>query len=348
MPSYSKSQINRAGITLVSAKPNTKEYKEALKIVNEWRICHAYPINTFVSTLRKKVTHLDNPLVAQRLKRLPTIKNKLQRYPDMMLSRMHDIGGVRAVVSNMEEVRGLQRQYQDSKRFSHELVRLDDYIVEPKDDGYRSVHLVYSYDNTQARNNLAGQYKGLRIELQIRTRLQHIWATAVETVGTMRDELLKSQRGSKQWLEFFELTSAALAHLEQTPPPKKYADMTLKQTGEKLAKLEKKLDAVNKMTGLSRAAEIIHSKNISGYYNLIELNTVAHTISIMSYSQDNLAGASKAYEKVEQRVAAGEPLDAVLVSAGKLSTLKQAYPNYFLDIKDFAEVTQVMIDEITK
>jgi len=101
----------------------------------------------------------------------------------MQLSRMQDIGGVRAVVNSIKEVRALQSEYQDTKRFTHKLARENDYILDPKTDGYRGVHLVYKYNNTLARNGLAAQYKGLAIELQIRTKLQHTWATAVETMG---------------------------------------------------------------------------------------------------------------------------------------------------------------------
>ncbi len=144
-PTHSKGTLNRAGQVLVTTGPDTIAYKNALKIVNEWRTCHAYPLNTFNSTLRHKVKRFPDALVAQRLKRLPTIIDKLGRYPDMKLAQMQDIGGIRAVVGS----------------------------VNPKPDGYRGVHLVFEYNNTLSRNGLAKNYSGLLVELQIRTDLQH-------------------------------------------------------------------------------------------------------------------------------------------------------------------------------
>ena len=58
-------------------------------------------------------------------------------------------------------------------------------------------------------------FNGLKVEIQLRTRLQHAWATAVETVSTFTDAQLKSGIGSKQWLRFFELMGAAIARRER-------------------------------------------------------------------------------------------------------------------------------------
>ncbi|MDE2888527.1 MAG: RelA/SpoT domain-containing protein [Gemmatimonadota bacterium] len=67
----------------------------------------------------------------------------------MKLSRMQDIGGLRAVLKNLKKVSALVEQYR-STRFQHELVSYDDYITKPKSSGYRSVHLVYRYRNPRA------------------------------------------------------------------------------------------------------------------------------------------------------------------------------------------------------
>src|SRR5687768_3312615 len=90
VPSYSKGQLDRAGVALVKNEND----EEALQLVSEWRAVHAYPINTFQKTLRDRIKELSftgAPLVAQRLKRMPTIIDKLRRYPQMNLSRMQDV-----------------------------------------------------------------------------------------------------------------------------------------------------------------------------------------------------------------------------------------------------------------
>ncbi|MBQ7074393.1 hypothetical protein IJM86_05100 [bacterium] len=47
--------------------------------------------------------------------------------------------------------------------------------------------MVYKY-----QNSYVSEYNGLQIEIQIRTELQHIRATAVETVGIILQKALKA------------------------------------------------------------------------------------------------------------------------------------------------------------
>jgi len=42
------------------------------------------------------------------------------------------------------------------------------------------------------------------IEIQIRSKLQHIWATAVETVGFFTGQAIKSNEGEKEWNDFLD------------------------------------------------------------------------------------------------------------------------------------------------
>jgi ppGpp synthetase/RelA/SpoT-type nucleotidyltranferase len=213
VPDVSRTEIDRAGSILKEKKKFSKQdYSNAWDLVNKWRASHAYPINTFQSTLRTKVASFKDGLVAQRLKRMPTIQEKLGLLPTMRLSSMQDIGGVRAILNSIEEVDELVASYEgyaDDNNFRHELAPKKDYIRNPsKSTGYRSVHLVYKY-NSSYRS--ARGYNGLRIEIQIRTRLQHLWATAVESMGTFRREALKSRQGDQQWIDFFRAVSNVFA-----------------------------------------------------------------------------------------------------------------------------------------
>ena len=153
----------------------------------------------------------DVPIVAQRIKRLPSIRSKLERLPGMSLARMQDLGGCRAIVSDIDRVAELVDYYRDKSRMKHRLVREDPYVWRPPKSGYRSVHLVYAYNGDTAT------YNGLQIELQLRSKLQHGWATAVETVETFTGQALKSSVGEQEWLRFFALMSSALAFREGTP-----------------------------------------------------------------------------------------------------------------------------------
>lgn len=345
VPNYSKGQIDRAGDALLKNESDEK----AQLILSEWRACHAYPINTFQSTLRDKVAalHLKNTLVAQRLKRLPTIIDKLRRYPDMKLSRMQDIGGVRVVLETISDVRKIENSYRvksANSRFEHKLVGEKDYIKYPRsEDGYRSVHLIYSY-----KNRVASQYEGLRIEMQIRTKLQHIWATSVETMGTYLNQPLKSRLGKKEWLDFFALVSSAFAYMESMPLVPRFAHMTKIQTYEKVAKAEYKLQVLEKLTGFAAAAKIIQNSKRHRFYHLIILDTDKKTIELKSFAKDDFENAQTEYSKAERRAIEGEKIEPVLVAAGSMVSLKRAYPNFFLDTTEFVNKVREIINKLDK
>lgn len=327
-PKYSKSQVNKAGNILVQGESAQQQW--ALEVLNNWRASHGYPINTFQSTLRTKLKTIDSKsIVAQRLKRTPSIIDKLKRFPDMELARMQDIGGLRAVVDTLENVYELKTKYDPSPFIKHVLLRENDYIKVPKLDGYRSVHLVYRYQNDRAKD-----YNGLLIELQIRTRLQHVWATAVETMGTFLNYALKSSIGPKKWLDFFSLTGSAFAHLEGTPPVRGYETLTAEETYRKVTQVSEELKVRSQLHTLGLAVKVIEKGEL-GSYHLIVLDWDQKTVSIMTFEQKDLEKANEKYMETERLIAEGKKVQAVLVSAGPIDILKRAYPNYFLDTEEF-------------
>ncbi len=327
---YSKSQVNKAGEILTKEDYSFQEMLWAFEVVNNWRSCHAYPINTFQATLRKKLNSIDtNSLVAQRLKRMPSIIGKLKRFDSMQLSRMQDLGGLRAVVSNIKKVRELEMNYKKN-RFKHRLVSTKDYISFPKKSGYRGVHLVYKYENDSAP-----QYNGLYIELQIRSKLQHIWATAVETIGTFLDYALKASDGPGEWLNFFSLAGSAFAHLENTCPVPGYETKSRENTFKETLSEAKRLCIYEQLKAFSIAAEKIYMDKKIGSYHIIILDLEKKIVAVRSYPQKHLELANKEYAKFEKRISMGEKLQVVLVSAGHIENLRRAYPNYFLDAREF-------------
>jgi putative GTP pyrophosphokinase len=138
-----------------------------------------------------------------------------------------------------------------------------------------------------------------------------------------------------------------MAHLEKTPPPKAYSHLSMSETLKQLQRIDAEIGALEKMTGLSVATQTIHSNKIIGHYQLIILDINTHLLSVRPFKTKDLNAAIKEYEEIEKRIISGEKLDAVLVSTGKLSQLKDAYPNYFLDIQNFATIIGIMIEENT-
>ena len=120
---------------------------------------------------------------------------------------------------------------------------------------YRSLHLIYKY-----KNKHAPQYNDLKVELQIRTKLQHVWATAMETMGTFLGQALKSRQGDKKWIDFFAVVSSAFAHQEKTSLVPHCAKLSRKETFLEVAQAEKDLGALEIMDGFALRLMILRNK----------------------------------------------------------------------------------------
>jgi len=345
VPTESKKNISKAGHILIDENSSPEDLEWALNLADQWRACHAYPINTFQAALRRKFTlseYEGETIVAQRLKRMPTIINKLKRHPNMQLSTMQDIGGVRAILNSVDDVYRLASSYKNKSnksRFAHELINENDYIQEPRnEDGYRSLHLIYRYKNIQYP-----QYDGLRLELQMRTKLQHTWATAVETMGTFLGQALKSRQGSREWLDFFAITSSAFAHIEKCPAIPRYNALSYKETAIEVSKANDSLGALEIMKSLPNVVDFI-TQGKGWSYHLIILNSLEKTVQVKSYDRDSIVEAVSDLSKAEKEATEGKKIEPVLVSAGgPISTLRRAYPNFFLDIDEFVRAVSEII-----
>ena len=296
---------------------------------------HTYPLNTFQATLRYKAEKVHpKRLVAQRIKRLSSIRSKLRRFsPWLKLSDMQDIGGCRAIVSSVEQVRRLVTLYKRSD-LKHKIVDEDDYIQKPKISGYRGFHLIYSYNSDKV-----GTYNALKIEMQFRSALQHAWATAVETVGTFIGQALKASQGEEDWLRFFVLMGTEIAWREGTT---QIPDTPKSKRGllAELKKYANKLNVVNHLHAYGLAVQFGEEPKLKGmHYFLVELDTTTRRLTVKGYKQNQLEKASDEYLRVERNLSPGTS-DAVLVSVDSVKALRRAYPNYFLDTHVFIQAVR--------
>ena len=340
----SKTQVNKAGEKLRTYPHSSKEYKQALEIAEEWRKAHIYPLKTFKSNLDKRLMKYKGSISAQRLKRMPTILDKLKtRESSMRLSAMQDIGGVRAIVAKVSQAEKLAKEYETSKRFTHLLKKSQNYINSPKDDGYRGIHLIYEYNNTLARTKKAEESKGKLIEIQIRSRLQHIWATAVETVGLMTGQSIKLHRGSEEWLEFFQYVSSIFAIIEKRNVLQAHAGKEEREIYEHVIQLIDEMQVFDKLAGYSTGLEVIEKANRNHYYHLIVLNIEKKEVKITGFAEIEYNSAIHEYEEIESAHEAN--IDAVLVSTNQRQELKKAYPNYYLDLRELIELLNTIMIE---
>jgi hypothetical protein len=337
---FSKTVIDRAGESLITLPPGDPEREKALIVINNWRSCHSFPLQVIKMTLLKRARSIDREaLIAQRLKRLPSIALKLEQDPSMRLSQMQDIGGCRAVVRDIHNVDKLAKLYKSRDR-RYEPVRSGkkDYIAEPKDDGYRGVHLIYQY---KSPNKAA--FNGQRIEVQIRSRLQHIWATAVETAQTFTGQGLKSRVKSahKAWLRFFALMGGAIAMREKSPgvPGTPNDGRERAQELREIARQEGIIECLIAWNDTIHQLEL-SSKARGARAFLLVLNPAEMFLDITPFTKNQFTKAQEEYQKAEKKYENDRQVQVVLVSVDSIGALRRAYPNYYADTTEFIEAVK--------
>lgn len=333
---YSNSQIKLAGDVVRHGDNSSPEYANAIEVLDNWRAAHAYPLQCIYMAFHRYAPK--NAIVAQRLKRLHSIVGKLRRHPSMGLLRMQDLGGCRVIVNNVDLVYSIANRYKNSHT-PNILKKEYDYIQNPKESGYRSLHLVYEYHSKQKP-----EYdKGMLIEVQLRTKLQHTWATAVETIGEFTRQALKADEGDDYLRRFFALVSSAFALDEGLPcVPNTPTDR------EELNKEMRQLANQYKIVDLLKAAaisvhEVSDAKSRGNSSCLLQINYEKKVVQFRFFSKAEIDKAIAAYNKLENT---GEPnrINAVLVSVSSIAQLRKAFPNYFIDIGDFIEYVQQIVE----
>jgi Region found in RelA / SpoT proteins len=329
---YSKKDVVRAGEALrgnLVWGPDTKaEIEKVFSVANSWRASHALPMARMRAELHGRMSALRlKGLTAARLKQMPSIRGKLRRI-DSNLRQLQDLGGCRAVVPTIDEARQLATAIRSNS--PHTLKREDSYMDSPRESGYRSHHLVFAFE---PRDCSESGYEGRLIELQIRSRLQHSWATAVEAVGLYRGESLKSGMGSEGWLRLFELMSLEIAASEGFL----YARDERNSRVQEIVDLDASLGASQTLDNLSVAVHslehIARDPNHKPRYCLIKYDHTLKKVSV-SYlgSPSKIGGALEHGDENGSNIAL---YSSVVVEMDKIENLKTAYPNYFGDVQLF-------------
>jgi len=336
---YSKKAVRRAGDCLLSLESDFEDFLKAYNVMDNWRSSHSYPIQSMLGYFRKKAKSIDNDsIVVQRLKREPSILSKLRRENGMKLDRMEDIGGCRIIVSNKYQVYEVKNAIVDGKT-RNTLRRQRDYIKEPKESGYRGIHLIYRYNGRKTK------FCKHSVELQIRSKVQHSWATAVEVVGTFTGQSLKASEGEDEWLKFFNLASIAFSDIENKNLAKNY------NTDERIELLKyiDKLKVIPKLRAFAVSTKHLSSlKRSSVTLYLLTLKIDESNIQIMRYSSEHYEKANEQYAALEKEYKDNKNRDVVLVSAESIHGLKKAYPNYFADTSAFTKNIERIVETNSK
>ena len=308
---------------------NEPAIRQAFAVANSWRDSHAFPM---LSIRLSALYHLRGTprISAARLKRMPAVRGKLRRLRWLNFDEMQDLGGCRIILPTIADVQDLSATLK--KVFRHELAKEDDYILKPKKSGYRSHHLIWRYAGR--RHNEV--FDGRSIELQVRTSLQHAWATTIEAVGLYRGEPLKSFQGSDEWLRFFTLMSADFAASEACAIPDGTPDTDARH--REIRELAKELNAVSILETVSNAFQGSDIPLDQGYkpsHFLIRYNRATRKVSVIPYDMRSKATHSYDLAEAPANQSESDNESIVLVEVGKIESLRDAYPNYFGDVERF-------------
>lgn len=136
-------------------------------------------INTKLNILNGEFQfiHNHNPIehMKSRIKSPASIVKKLQRKGldvtiENAIEHVHDIAGVRITCSFNSDIYTLYEAI--SRQDDIEVVKVKDYIKEPKPNGYRSLHLIVTVPVF-----LANKKEKVKVEIQIRTIAMDFWAS---------------------------------------------------------------------------------------------------------------------------------------------------------------------------
>lgn len=344
-PECGSARATRAGKILAGRQLPTEGlgWDTAFDLAGNWRSSHGYPLQIMYMTLRGRARHVDQKaLVAQRLKRMPSIIAKLKRFKAMQLAQMQDLGGCRAVVKSVKEVDTLVHLYEKKPCKAARFFKKYDYITKPKKDGYRGIHLVYRYNSLHETRS---RFNGRRIEIQIRSKKQHGWATAVETIDTFTGQAIKSGIGSKHWKRFFILISSFIALMENRPLIPGTPSETPNWYRE-LRALVRRLNAADVFRGLHAGLELLTDVPRGSKYTILVLDSRRRGTEMFSF--ENERDAATKYLEIEKENADDPAVQAVMVSVDSVKALRQAYPTYYLDTAGFIGIVDGFMEGTTR
>lgn len=354
---YSNASVNRAGdlisnrnesgLALLESSEEEWEQKidEAFDILGNWRDIHAVPLKAVSSLLSDEASSVEgsSPIVADRLKRYRSIRSKLRRFPVTNLTTIQDIAGCRAVVQEVAHAYALRERLilrlkaeSNGPQIIEKWSR--DYILNPKPDGYRSIHEVAKF---YSPNPDIAHCNELRVEIQIRSVMQHAWAMAVETASAVTNQALKSGAGEELWKRFFFLVGEILASVEGTSNSLT-SKKALVEGRREAAALASQLRVINLLTNMQHVLEgysTFEGKRDAELF-LLELDSQKREVNYRGYANADFKQASSDYSEAERAHQNKDDIHVVLVSVESLDELKSAYPSFFLDSTGFIDLIQ--------
>lgn len=334
---HSRSQIRKAGERVRKGISTDAD----IEIIREFSSAHIAPMHYVYASIVHCVTPFPGCISACRPKRLPTILDKLRRKTldgitsnNTNLSKMRDIAGCRVVTKDIKQLKAIDEQLFDMP-ITDVFIRMDsnrDYILNPRDTGYRGLHRVFRYKDQ------------FDVEVQLRTQLQHIWATGVEIVDLFEGTALKTRpyEAEQLWVEFFKILSDIFAYKDHAMLHEySYYSKDIETLKQRLFELNQILSVKTKINSFSFVTSYLKEAPADSAYAIIAIannGQLRKTITLNFFSEEQKVDALSYYRFIEEQ---GD--DAVMVKMKDFSELRSAYPNYMDGISLFSKEVEEII-----
>lgn len=330
---FSKGDVSRAGDVLACETASSEEMRAATEVASRWRAAHSGPLREMLSVANAACESIQDSLVVGRLKRVPTIIEKLRRPNHTFdLKTLDDIAGCRIVLPQCDQIVPVARILKGHETFHG----AKDYLSAPKPNGYRGIHSLHRCDSP------SDGLQNLRVEIQVRSAMQHAWSTAVESYDVIAGSNLKTDRGKHDECRFFALISSLIATAENAVP---IPGIDVSGSGliQELKALDARLHIISRLKGFSQSVFFINEDDFFDGCEAFLLDFDEDlSIRITGYRADDWQRANREYALLEESKE-GEGF-TLLVKSRSISDLETAYPNYFSDISKFLGWVQGYMD----
>ena len=320
----SKSKIDRAGKILSNQTLIDEEYFTSNEIFDVYRTEHLKPLAEVTSQLQYLLGNENQDFyLAMRLKRRPQILRKLKRW-SVRLSQLQDIAGARIIVEDNKTADMLANFINDNIKINGiNVLKETDYREKGRDDsGYRSKHIILEKD-------------GFKIELQLRSRIQHYWAELIERTSVVYGHFLKELDGDRKVIEYFKKLSDIFYEIESGRKPSSQQKIELDQLYQESLKIIEKEDKNHIMRSHIDHNAIKALVESSKYNN----GQIINWILIFDWDSGKFVSWDKVpvdpYEAVKKYIYTEEQyknsgnFEVVLVGASDTETIEQTHRHYF-------------------
>lgn len=146
-----------------------------------------------ILSMEFKIRNKRNPInsITSRLKRMESVIKKLLKKEiaitlDSIEKEINDMAGIRVICSYIDDIYLIANAL--IKQDDIELIEMKDYIKKPKDNGYRSLHLIIKIPIF-----LSDEKKMMKVEVQIRTIAMDFWANLEHQLRYKKETINKAE-----------------------------------------------------------------------------------------------------------------------------------------------------------